>query len=207
MGRKRISDQTLFFMISEGNNEALKTLDERYSQYAKKIASEFMNSHQNYGYSFDDYYSAAMLGYCKARNNFQFENSDGFYPYFKIWAVSELKRLNEEGSSFYLNRNPKSFISLDLTSLGDDDGLILCERVGEEDFKLRESINMNELLMKISDSSSGLDEEERVVCSLIALRWDKRDIREYLSLSYKQLYKIIDCISFRLKPYLKELLK
>ena len=207
MNKKRASDQTLFFMFSEGNNDALKVLDERYSRYAKKIASEYMNSHQNYGYNFDDYYSAAMLGYCKARNNFQFENSDGFYPYFKIWAICELKRLNEEGSSFYLNRSPKSFLSFDLSYIGDDDSIILSERVGEEDFTLRERINVNELLIKISDSSSGLDDDEKVVCSLLALRWDKRDIREYLSLSYKQLYKIIDGISFRLKPYLKELLK
>jgi len=207
MNKKRLSDQTLFFMFSEGNEEALNMLDNRYAGYAKKIASDFMNSHPNYGFTFDDYYGAAMLGYCRARNNFQYETSDGFYPYFRIWAMCELKRLNEEGVNFYLNRNPSSFISFDLTYLNDEDGLILSERYGEEDYTLRENINLNELLMKISDSSSGLEEEERVVCSLLAIRWDKRDIREYLSLSYKQLDKIIGSISFKLKPYLKELLK
>ena len=207
MSTNRISDQMLFYMISQGNEEALVMLDQRYAGYAKKLASDFMNSHQNYGFSFDDYYGAAMLGYCKARNNFQFENSDGFYPYFRIWAICELKRLNEEGSDFYLNRNPNSFLSLDLSYMNDDDSMILSEKFGEEDFTLKEDINLNELLLKISDTSSGLEEDEKVVCSLLALRWEKRDIREYLSLSYKQLDKIIDCISFKLKPYLKELLK
>lgn len=194
-------------MISAGSEEALTMLDVRYGNYAKKLANDFMMNHPNYGFGFDDYYDAAMLGYCRARNNFQFENSDGFYPYFKTWALCELKRLNEEGCNFYLHLNPKNFLSLDLTYIGDDDGMILSEKFGEEDYKLRENINSNELLMKISDSSSGLDEDERVVCSLLALRWEKREIREYLSLNYKQLAKILDNISYKMQPYLKELLK
>ena len=100
---KRISDSELLSLIAQGNLDAKRILDRRYFSYCKALTKTFLENHPDYGYGFDDFLNAAMLGYCRARNKFDYEISDGFYPYFKIWAESELKDLIEEGNKFFLN--------------------------------------------------------------------------------------------------------
>ena len=113
---KRITDSELLLLIAQGNLDAKRILDKRYHSYCKVITKKFLDNHPDYGYQFEDFLNAAMLGYCRARNKFDYENSDGFYPYFKIWAESELKSLLEEGNRFFLNENPKKFLSFDITT-------------------------------------------------------------------------------------------
>ena len=204
---KRITDSELLFLIAEGDLEAKRMLDKRYCGYCVAVTKKFLENHPDYGYQFDDFYNAAMLGYCKARNKFDYENSDGFYPYFKIWAESELKDLIEEGNRFYLNENPKKFLSLDITYKEPDENISLSEKCGNTDEKILSNVRTNEVLSLITDSSLGLSEQEITVCAKLILKHTSKEIREDLKLSYGEYRYLIKSIKNKIGHHLNDIFK
>lgn len=60
---KRITDSELLFQIAQGDLEAKKMLDTRYCTYCVSVTKKFLENHPDYGYQFDDFFNAAMLGY------------------------------------------------------------------------------------------------------------------------------------------------
>lgn len=205
--KKRITDSELLFQIAQGDLEAKKMLDTRYCAYCVSVTKKFLENHPDYGYQFDDFFNAAMLGYCKARNKFDYENSDGFYPYFKIWAESEQKDLLEEGNRFYLNENPKKFVSLDITYNDPDENITLSETCGNTDEAILNNVRTNEVLSLITDSSFGLTEEEITICARLILKHSSREIREDLKLSYAEYRYLIKSIKTKIGDHLTEIFK
>ena len=204
---KRITDSELLFLIAQGDLEAKKMLDTRYCGYCISVTKKFLENHPDYGYQFDDFFNAAMLGYCKARNKFDYENSDGFYPYFKIWAESEQKDLLEEGNRFYLNENPKKFVSLDITYNDPDENISLSETYGNNDEKILSNVRTNEVLSLITDSSFGLTEVEITICARLILKHSNREIREELNLTYSEFRYLIKSIKTKIGDHLTEIFK
>lgn len=203
----RVSDKELFLLIAQGNAEARKILDERYFFYCKNIVTDFLKAHCNYGYSYDDFFNAAMLGYCKARMRFNYEHSDGFFPYFRIWAFSEMKILCEEGKTFFLNENPSKFISLDLTYNKDEDEMIIAESIGADDSGILSDIRLNEIVTAITDSSSGLNDIEAVICSCLVMKYSEAEIRYFLNINYRKYREYIASIKSKLSGKLKDIVK
>ena len=204
---KRITDSELLFQIAQGDLEAKKMLDTRYCAYCVSVTKKFLENHPDYGFQFDDFFNAAMLGYCKARNKFDYENSDGFYPYFKIWAESEQKDLLEEGNRFYLNENPKKFVSLDITYNDPDENITLSETCGNTDEAILNNVRTNEVLSLITDSSFGLTEEEITICAKLILKHTNREIREDLNLSYAEFRYLIKSIKTKIGDHLNDIFK
>ena len=204
---KRISDSELLFLIAQGNLEAKKILDKRYISYCKAITKKFLENHPDYGYSFEDFFNAAMLGYCKARNKFDYEISDGFYPYVKIWVESELKDLLEEGNEFFLNENPHKFVSLDITYKDPDENLILSETFGTMDEAIVSDIRANEVLSLITSSKYGLTEREISVCVAIIVTHNEKEARDSMNLSYQVYRRIIRSIKEKIGDILTSILK
>lgn len=204
---KRITDSELLFQIAQGDLEAKKMLDTRYCAYCVSVTKKFLENHPDYGYQFDDFFNAAMLGYCKARNKFDYENSDGFYPYFKIWAESEQKDLLEEGNRFYLNENPKKFVSLDITYNDPDENITLSETCGNTDEAILNNVRTNEVLSLITDSSFGLSEVEITICAKLILKHTNREIREDLNLSYAEFRYLIKSIKTKIGDHLNDIFK
>ena len=204
---KRITDSELLFQIAQGDLEAKKILDTRYCAYCVSVTKKFLENHPDYGYQFDDFFNAAMLGYCKARNKFDYENSDGFYPYFKIWAESEQKDLLEEGNRFYLNENPKKFVSLDITYNDPDENITLSETCGNTDEAILNNVRTNEVLSLITDSSFGLSEVEITICAKLILKHTNREIREDLNLSYAEFRYLIKSIKTKIGDHLNDIFK
>ena len=205
--KKRISDSELLALVAEGNLEAKRILDRRYHAYCKAVTKKFLENHPDYGFDFDDFLNAAILGYCRARNKFDYENSDGFYPYFKIWAESELKNLIEEGNRFFLNENPKKFVSFDLTYKDPEEPISLSETFGNNDEAILSDIKTNEVLCLITDSSFGLTDDEISVCGYLILKRSNREIRESLSLTYSGYRNIIKSIKSKIGDHLSEIFK
>ena len=204
---KRITDSELLFQIAQGDLEAKKMLDTRYCAYCVSVTKKFLENHPDYGYQFDDFFNAAMLGYCKARNKFDYENSDGFYPYFKIWAESEQKDLLEEGNRFYLNENPKKFVSLDITYNDPDENITLSETCGNTDEAILNNVRTNEVLSLITDSSFGLSEVDITICAKLILKHTNREIREDLNLSYAEFRYLIKSIKTKIGDHLNDIFK
>ena len=204
---KRITDSELLFQIAQGDLEAKKMLDTRYCAYCVSVTKKFLENHPDYGFQFDDFFNAAMLGYCKARNKFDYENSDGFYPYFKIWAESEQKDLLEEGNRFYLNENPKKFVSLDITYNDPDENITLSETCGNTDEAILNNVRTNEVLSLITDSSFGLSEVEITICAKLILKHTNREIREDLNLSYAEFRYLIKSIKTKIGDHLNDIFK
>ena len=204
---KRITDSELLFQIAQGDLEAKKMLDTRYCAYCISVTKKFLENHPDYGYQFDDFFNAAMLGYCKARNKFDYENSDGFYPYFKIWAESELKNLIEEGNRFFLNENPKKFVSFDLTYKDPEESISLSETCGNNDEAILADIKTNEVLSLITDSSFGLTEQEITVCARLIFKHSNKEIRDELKLSYSEFRYIIKSIKNKIGEHLSDIFK
>ena len=204
---KRITDSELLFQIAQGDLEAKKMLDTRYCAYCVSVTKKFLENHPNYGFQFDDFFNAAMLGYCKARNKFDYENSDGFYPYFKIWAESEQKDLLEEGNRFYLNENPKKFVSLDITYNDPDENITLSETCGNTDEAILNNVRTNEVLSLITDSSFGLSEVEITICAKLILKHTNREIREDLNLTYAEFRYLIKSIKTKIGDHLNDIFK
>ncbi len=204
---KRITDSELLFQIAQGDLEAKKMLDTRYCAYCVSVTKKFLENHPDYGYQFDDFFNAAMLGYCKARNKFDYENSDGFYPYFKIWAESEQKDLLEEGNRFYLNENPKKFVSLDITYNDPDENITLSETCGNNDEAILNNVRTNEVLSLITDSSFGLTETEITICAKLILKHTNREIREDLNLTYAEFRYLIKSIKIKIGDHLNDIFK
>jgi len=195
----RVSDRDLLILIAQGNIEAKRILDDRYTNYCNSVVDEFLRTHRDYGNSRDDFFNAAIIGYLTARAKFSFEQFDGFYPYFKIWATSYMRLLCDEGKRFYLNENPNKFISLDLTYNKDDEEMIIAESIGNDDEQITEKIRYDEIVKIITEPSNGLTELEIVVCSLLVRKDSEREIRESLKLSYKKYKKCINSIREKLK--------
>ena len=204
---KRISDSELLFLIAQGNLEAKKMLDKRYIAYCKAITKQFLENHPDYGYSFEDFFNAAMLGYCRARNKFDYEISDGFYPYFKIWAESELKSLLKEGNDFFLNESPHKFVSLDITYKDPEENLILSETFGDNDEAILNDIRSNEILSLITSSKFGLTEKEIQICAGLILKHSEKEIRDSLDISYANYYKMLKSIRDKIGNHLEDILK
>ena len=204
---KRITDSELLFLIAQGDLDAKRILDRRYCLYCKAVTKKFLENHPDYGYQFDDFFNAAMLGYCKARNKFDYENSDGFYPYFKIWAESEQKDLLEEGNRFYLNENPKKFVSFDLTYNDPEESISLSETCGNNDEKILSNVRTNEVLSLITDSALGLSEDEITVCARLILKHSAKEIREDLKLSYSEYRYLIKSIKTKIGEHLNNIFK
>ena len=204
---KRIGDSELLALIAEGNIDAKKMLDKRYIGYCKSITKNFLENHPDYGYSFDDFFNAAMLGYCRARNKFDYEISDGFYPYVRIWAESELKALIDEGNKFFINENPKRFLPLDLTYNDSDENMSLSETYGNNDERILSDITTNEVLSLITDSSLGLSEKEILVCAGLIMRHSSKEIRESLNLSYSELHYILRVLRDKIGNHLNDIFK
>ena len=204
---KRISDSELLSLIAQGNLDAKRILDRRYFSYCKALTKTFLENHPDYGYGFDDFLNAAMLGYCRARNKFDYEISDGFYPYFKIWAESELKDLIEEGNKFFLNENPRRFVSLDITYKDPEEPISLSETFGKNDESMLSDIRANEVLSLITDSKIGLTAREISVCAKLILKHSDREIRETMKLSYATYRKTIDSLRAKLGKYLADIFK
>lgn len=205
--KKRISDSELLALVAEGNLEAKRILDRRYHAYCKAITKKFLENHPDYGFDFDDFLNAAILGYCRARNKFDYENSDGFYPYFKIWAESELKNLIEEGNRFFLNENPKKFVSFDLTYKDPEESISLSETCGNNDEAILSDIKTNEVLSLITDSSFGLTEQEITVCARLIFKHSNKEIRDELKLSYSEFRYIIKSIKSKIGEHLSDIFK
>lgn len=204
---ERISDSELLTLTAQGNLDAKKMLNDRYFYYCKNITKEFLENHRDYGFTYEDFFNAAMLGYCRARNKFEFEKSDGFYPYFKIWAESEMKALVEEGNKFYLNENPKKFVSFDITYMDDDDSLCLSETCGLEDDKIFTSISGNELTDLLTNSKFNLTEIEMKVCICLILKLSDKEIRSKLDLNYNKYYQCIKSIRRKIGKCLHNIIK
>ena len=204
---KRISDSELLLLIAQGNLEAKKMLNKRYFVYCKAITKAFLENHPDYGYTFEDFLNAAMLGYCRARNKFDYEISDGFYPYCKVWAESELKNLTEEGNRFFLNENPKKFVSFDITYKDPEEPISLSEKYGNNDEAILSDIKTNEVLSLITDSSLGLTENEIMVCARLILKRTNKEIREEMKLSYSEFRRIIASIKNKIGDHLVEIFK
>lgn len=202
----RISDSELLFLIAQGNLDAKKTLDKRYFLYCKTMVKKFLDSHLDYGYAYEDFLNAAMLGYCRARNKFNYELSDGFFPYFKIWAMSEMKSLLTEGNKFYLNENPNCFLSLDIT-YKEDESLTLSETFGDHDKSIMNDIRKNELLSLLADSSIGLTERELFICAGLIDKKTEKEIRENYDISYSQYRRSIELIRLKIGRRLEEIFK
>ena len=203
----RITDSELLFLIAQGNLEAKRILDKRYYSYCVAVTKKFLENHPDYGYQFDDFLNAAMLGYCRARNKFDYENSDGFYPYFKIWAESELKCLLEEGNRFFLNENPKKFVSFDITYKDPEEPISLSETFGNTDEAILSDIKTNEVLSLITDSHFGLSEEEITICASLILKRTNKEIREDLHLTYTEFRRKILSIKSKIGDHLSDIFK
>lgn len=205
--KERVSDSELLILIAEGDLEAKRMLNDRYFNYCKKITKEFLDNHRNYGFSYDDFFNAAMLGYCRARNKFDYELSDGFYPYFKVWAESEMKALVEEGNKFYLNENPKKFVSFDITYKSNDDPLCLSETCGLLDERIYDEISGNELAELLTNSKFKLTKIEIQICLGLILKQTDKEIRESLKLNYHSYRKNIDSIRSKIGKCLSNIIK
>ena len=203
----RISDSELLFLIAQGNLDAKRLLDKRYYAYCKIATKKFMETHPDYGYAYEDFFNAAMLGYCRARNKFNYEVSDGFFPYFKIWAESEMKALVNEGNKFYLNENPKRFVSLDVTYNNPDDDIPLLETFGKADEHIDSGIKTNEILNLLSDPSIGLTERELLVCTELLAKKNSKEIRQLNGLSYSQYRHCINSIRLKIGHRISEIIK
>lgn len=203
----RISDSELLFLIAQGNIGAKRILDKRYHEYAKKIVKKYLETHDSYGYTFDDFLNAAMSGYCDARNKFDYELSKGFYPYFRIWATSEMKRLSEEGSRFYLHENPNKFLSLDITYNKNEDEMVLAEMYGENDDGIMNQITHNELYDLINDEKNGLSKKERIICWMCLLKHNEKEIREVLNVGYRKYNQLLKNIHTKLKRRITDIVK
>lgn len=203
----RLTDRDLLILISQGNAEARALLDERYTFYCRNITKSYLETHCNYGLSYDDFFNAAILGYCRARIKFDFENSDGFYPYFRVWAMSEMNKLTEENETFYLHDAPEKFVSLDLTYNKDGESMVLAESIGSDDNNLLNSIRYEEIITCLTDSSLGLTELESVICSCLVLKYSEKEIRDYFCLSYRRFRVVMDSIKFKLDSKFHELIK
>ena len=204
---ERISDSELLTLIAQGNLEAKKILNDRYFYYCKNITKEFLENHRDYGFTFDDYFNAAMLGYCRARNKFDFEKSDGFYPYFKIWAESEMKALVEEGNKFYLNENPKKFLSFDITYMSDDDSLCLSETCGLVDDKIFREITGSEINELLTSSKFHLTDLETKVCLCLIMKQNDKEIRKTLKINYHIYHRCINSIRIKIGRCLSNIVK
>ena len=205
--KERVSDSELLILIAQGNLEAKKVLNDRYYLYCKNITKEFLDTHKDYGFGFEDYFNAAMLGYCRARNKFDYEKSDGFYPYFKVWAESEMKALADEGNKFYLNENPKKFLSLDITYKSNEDPLCLGETYGEIDQSIYERIKGDELTKLLTNPRYKLTKVELQICIGLILKHSDREIREALKLSYAKYRNRLDSIKSKIGRCLSNIIK
>lgn len=203
----RVSDSELLALIAQGNLEAKKILNDRYFYYCKTITKEFLDSHKDYGFSFDDFFNAAMLGYCRARNKFDYEKSDGFYPYFKVWAESEMKALVEEGNKFYLNENPKKFLSFDITYKSNEDPLCLSETCGELDDSIYKRIKGDELMRLLSNPKYKLSTLELQICIGLMLKRDDREIRNGLKIDYNKYRRCLRSIKSKIGRCLSDIIK
>ena len=204
---ERISDSELLTLIAQGNLEAKKILNDRYYLYCKNITKEFLDNHKDYGFTFEDYFNAAMLGYCRARNKFDYEKSDGFYPYFKVWAESEMKALVEEGNKFYLNENPQKFLSFDITYKSNEDPLCLSETCGIIDERIYERISGNELSELLTNRKYKLTKLEVQICIGLILKQTDKEIRQSLKLNYHTYHKCIESIKFKIGRCLSNIIK
>lgn len=204
---ERVTDSELLSLIAQGNLEAKKILNDRYFYYCKNITKEFLESHKDYGFSYDDFFNAAMLGYCRARNKFDYEKSDGFYPYFKVWAEGEMKALVEEGNKFYLNENPKKFLSFDITYNSNDDSMCLSETCGSLDERIYTEISGTELKELLNNRRFKLEDIEVQICLGLILKQSDREIRESLNLSYHTFHKYIDSIRIKIGNLLSNIIK
>ena len=203
---ERISDSELLILIAQGNLEAKKILNDRYFYYCKNITKEFLEHHRDYGFSYEDFFNAAMLGYCRARNKFDYEKSDGFYPYFKVWAESEMKALAEEGNKFFLNENPKKFLSFDITYT-DDDSLCLSETCGVVDDKIFTQISGEEITELITNSKFQLTELEIKICLCLVMKQSDKEIRRALNIDYRKYHQCIKSIRAKIGCCLSNIVK
>lgn len=203
----RLSDSELLTLVAQGNCEASDILDRRYYNYCKVIAKNFLENRTDYGFSFGDFLSTSMLGYFKARQKFSYESSDAFFPYFKIYAQSEMSQLLEEGSHFYLNENPKNFVSLDITYKANDDPLSLGETIGTNDDKILDEIKIQEFKEIVENTDNHLTScEMEILLSLIS-KLSVREIREKLHLSYSAFRNRITSIRNKIGHKLMRILK
>ena len=205
--RYRVSDSELLYLIAQGNLEAKVMLDDRYKLYCKGVTKDFLDKHNSYGLTYEDYFDAAILGYCKARNKFSYEVSTAFYPYFRKWAESEMKALIDEGNRFYMNGNPKRFISLDITYKSEDDPLSLAERCGEHDAEINKGIEENEILELLGSGRYGLTRTELQICIGYALGHTEREIREALGINYARLDNSLRSIKRKIGRKLSNIVK
>lgn len=200
----KVSDEELLLLVGQGNFEARKVLDERYYNYCKSLTKSFINLHSDFGFSFEDFLNAAMLGYCKARNKYDFASSGSFFPYFRSWAIGEMKALNDEGSKFFLNKNPSHFISLDLTYDTDGDSMLLAESIGNDDDNILDDIRFNELVTLITDMSTGLNDEEAIICTSLIMNYSENEIRDFLGIKYSKYKRFIASIKRKLKDKISD---
>lgn len=203
----RISDSELLYLIAQGNLDAKRMLDRRYERYCKGLTKEYLESHNDYGFSYEDYYDASILGYCKARNRFNFEESTAFYPYFKKYAESEMKALSKEGNKFYLNEAPKRFISFDITYKCDDDSITLAERCGESDNEIKASITKKEVLDLLAQNTYKMTNTELEICINLALNHSSKEIRKSLNLTSTAFAKNLKSIKRKIGRDLSSIVK
>ncbi|MCQ2087042.1 MAG: hypothetical protein MJZ37_03110 [Bacilli bacterium] len=204
---KRVTDAELLLLIAQGDLKAKETLDERYYLYLRSLTRNFCDTHSNYGYSFEDFFNSAVIGYCKARNRFCYEKSDAFYPFVRVWAECEMRSLGREGNRFYLNEDPNKFVSLDITYRDNEDPLSIGERFGAEDHNIETEIIANEVMEVISNKKYRLTPLEKEICIVLASRYSPSEARERFDLTYVQYCRIINSIRTKIGNKLKHIIK
>ena len=179
-------DEDLLLLIHQGNIAASEELFARYKFYAWRVAYDFNIAHPNSGISLEEYHQVAYSSLAHAIKVFTSER--GFYNYWKTIAINEMVRyFNDNSYVAYLEYQTK--ISMDDTK---DDGVLICEEVGEVDRSVTERIIREELRI-LKDEALDLikKEEDKTIINLFLEERSLREIHVLTSISYRHIQYVV----------------
>ena len=187
---KEISDDWLFCLYLEGNQDAIDLLFDRYSRFIYGIITQFQKKDGEY-YDFEELFQDAMVTFLGCINKYD-EESGCFY--FFVKKSIERKLIDKIK---YIKKS-KRIVSLD-RYMYDDDGETNLDYICEEDSsRLIENDLYNTLVGKV-------DAENKEIIDLKMSGYSYQEIAGILGLSKQGVYRRVNKIKNILKDIIEKI--
>lgn len=179
-------DEDLLLLIHQGNLAASEELFNRYKFYAWRVAYEFNIVHPNSGITLEEYQQVAYSSLTHALKTFAAEY--GFFNYWKAIAINDLVRyFNENSYIAYLEYQDK--LSIDDTK---DDGVLICEEVGEVDRTVSEKLFREELRILKEEAMEEIKKDiDKTIINLFFEERTLQEIHVLTNVSYRHIQYIV----------------